>query len=167
MRRAPRTAHLEDVDEVGGELEAGLEHDRLAMVAAEAELLMQLTGEQHQGAQDVHGIARQLTVLGQDQVGIGEIRDEERVVRLDRRAQQQGPRALDAQLDLRQEARSVVEQAVRAQTERAHVAKTIEDGEGVAVLEDARTVGIHGRTGENVELVVYLDDVAHRSTAMG
>ena len=69
-------------------------------------------------------------------VGIGEIDGQQRVVLARIGAEQQRPIAIEVKLQLRQMARVVVVEPVRAAAVSCDIAKMVEDGEGVTVLQD-------------------------------
>jgi hypothetical protein len=65
----------------------------------------------------------------------------------------------------REETGSLVVKALLSQPEGDDVTVTVEDGERLAMLEDSRPV-VRPRRGQDVELVLNLDDVFHGIAAL-
>src|SRR5256885_7391522 len=85
---------------------------------------------------DVDALAMQRAAIQVGHVGIGEIDGQQRVVLARIGAEQQRPVVIEIKLQLRQVARVAVVEPVRAAAVSCDIAKMVEDGEGVTVLQD-------------------------------
>ena len=130
-------ADLEQVGEVGVELEREPQALRALGVARHREELVAARLPQELGARDVEGVLGERELAIDEDVRVGEVDVERHVVGLHRRGQHQRPVALEREAQAREEARVVVEQAGRAVLDLHHVAELVEHGEAVAVLERA------------------------------
>jgi hypothetical protein len=89
------------------------------------------------------------------EVGVGQVEGESRVVAPGRRSQQQRAVSRQAQLQAGQMARAPVIDPLLAQALRTDVAVPIEDGEGLAMLEDL-VVGI-GQLRSSLDVIAGID----------
>ena len=85
----------------------------------------------------INQLALQRAAIDANRIGIGEVDRQQRVVLGLAGAQQQRAIAVEPQLELRQEARVLVIEAVGAARIADHVAKLAQHGKGVAMLQDA------------------------------
>jgi hypothetical protein len=97
-------------------------------------------------------------IAGSD-VRVREVDREQCVVVADRGAQQQRPGVAEAQLEPREKPGPLVINALFPEADGAAVAVAVEDGERLAVLEDAHAVLGGGGGRQNVVLVFDLDNV--------
>ena len=74
------------------------------------------------------------------QVRVGQARDQDGVVALERRAEQHRPRPADARVEAAQVARAAVEDPLLPEPDRLHVAVAVENGKRVAVLQDPSSI---------------------------
>ena len=98
--------------------------------------------------------------LADRDVRIRQVGDEQLVVFLDARAEDERTLAVDAEREAREIPRALVIQPLLACAERADVARVVEQRERVVVFENRRPLGGSRRRRENVELIADLDDVA-------
>ena len=85
-----------------------------------------------------------------DQVGVGQIDREQQVVFLHGRAEEQGPASFQAEQQAGKETSAFMIDAFLTETDGLDVAKMVEDGKGIAVLEDQAFFVRRGRRGEDV-----------------
>jgi hypothetical protein len=149
--RTARAAHLEQVGEVAGVEQIELDAQRPVAEIAHRDALVARGLPEELGAHDVQRVARQVGGGGED-LGVGEIDGEHRIIVLHRGAQQQRPPAVEQQLQARQVARVRVVEAVGAGLAAHDVAVAVEHREGVAVLEHARAALEQRRRGGDGEL---------------
>jgi hypothetical protein len=145
LERRPRFAargtvlasHLEQVREIGCEpIRQAQVLPPVAEVAHQQPLVACPVPDELDAVQmDVLPAQRDLAV--RQQIGIAEIGVEHRVVVLSHRAQQERPRFLEQQLELRQHARVAMVETLRVARLAPDVAAMIDDGERIAVLERA------------------------------
>src|SRR6185437_6811273 len=107
----------------------------------------------------MHAAARYRRLARVRNVGIHQIDGEDGVVLLDRRAQQQRSLSGEAQNELREESRVVMVKPERPAAEFLDVTEAVEDRERIALLQHAGAIVHAARRGQDVELVVDLDDV--------
>jgi len=158
-------AHLEDVREVGLEGQGQDEVDLLQAVVGDPERLVAGPLVQEGGAEDVDQPTRQEAVLANLDVGIGEVHGEEDVVVPDRGAEQKGAHAGQPELQPGEESGPVVVEPLLPQAQGDDVARVVEDGEGVPVLEHSGPL-VRPRGGrQDVVLVLQLDDVFHATAS--
>src|SRR5579864_3029192 len=74
-------------------------------------------------------------------------------------AQQLGDAAIQTQGKSREVSGAAVVETLLADSDPFNVTQAVEDGEGLAVLEHARAIVRQRRCGQDVELILYLDDV--------
>jgi hypothetical protein len=82
---------------------------------------------------EMQGAPRQRLSRGQLQIGVGQIDAQQRVVLVDRGAQQQRSHPPDLKLEPRQVSRVLKEDPLLAEAYRLDVAVAVEDGQGIAV----------------------------------
>ena len=151
--RARLAAHLEQVDEVRGEVHRQPQTLRPVAVVAHHDALVAraLVDELH--AMQVDALAPQRRLAGALEVGIGHLRGEDRVVGPGGRTEQQRAQAVDQQRARREDARVAVIQAFGTAGLAAEVAARVEHGEGVAVLQRGRPALLQRRAGGDVVIV--------------
>ncbi len=160
--RAPMAADLEQIGEVGAEI--NLEDDalRTVSVGAYGQALVAGAVPQELGAVDVDQVLGQDEAVAGVEIGIGHVGAEQHVVVADRRAEQQRPLAVDAHLELRQIAGIAVIESGSQPLDLGNVAVGVEDREGVAVLERARAFLERRARGRDVELIAVVSRPAGR-----
>ena len=127
-----RSLHFEDVGEIR-RVEEQQRHLGVAVAeVGERQLLVPAAAPQQAIALDVDHAFRDRQLAGRGQRPVGEMRGEQRVVAIDRGAEQRGAPARDAELEARQHARVVREQPV---VRCLDVAQRVGEQEGIAVLE--------------------------------
>ena len=131
-----RAAHLEHVGEVSIEANREWDLDAVQPEVGDADPLDAARIPEDARAVNVHLAPRQGDVPVTHDVGVGEIRIEDRIVDADRGAEEQRTVAEQQQLEPRQEPRAVVIHALLARVAGHDVAAVIEDAEAVPVLED-------------------------------
>ena len=151
---APVAAHLEQIGEIG--LEQQGEADRHARACRSC---APRGARRHNACQ--MNLARTMWIVSRgrsqaagriEEVGIGQIDGQQRIVVLDDRAEQQRPAVVDQQLQAGQEARVLVIEPLGAALAGHDVAVVVEHAEGVAVLEGARPPLLQRRGRRDVEL---------------
>jgi hypothetical protein len=131
------SAHLEDIGEIGVELECHRRGHVALAVVGERQTLVQPLLPQEARALDVDdAFGRRRLVTERRQRTIGHVRAKEHVVRADSRAQQRREQAADRQPEEGEDPRVVREQAIGAA---AHVAQHIGHQERVVVLQRKRS----------------------------
>ncbi len=144
-------ADLEDVGEVGGEVDADAEPALGGVVVRECQPLEGAGVPQEAGAADVQQVLQDRAAeFGVGDLGVGQVADQDRVVVADRRAQEHRAVAVDGQIEVRQVAGVAVVDALGAARAGEGVAVVVEDREGVAVLQRARAALLQ-RGGEGNE----------------
>ena len=119
---------------------------------------------QEPGTEQVHDVAREhRALLAEWRIRVREIGAKQLVVVLDPRAQQQRPPIVQPQAESREVPGPFVIQPLLAGAERADVAGQIEEREGVAVLQDRAAIAGARRRGEDVELILNLDQIFHHT----
>jgi hypothetical protein len=130
-------ADLEEIGEVGGEVEREAKARRLRSVARHRKELVAARLPEELGARHVKGILGQAQLAVEEDIGVGEVDVERDVVGLHRRREHQRTAPLEGEVQPRQKTGVVVEQPRRAVLDLENVAELIEHGEAVAVLEGA------------------------------
>ena len=136
-RPALRAAHVENVREVGLEMQEKGELHRLGAVVLDPQPLVADTLPNELRSGQVQRAERQPRPAVAQQVRVGERDDELVVVSRDHRAQEQRPAAVELEQQAGEEARALVIQALLADPAGIDVAVAIEDSERVAVPEHA------------------------------
>jgi hypothetical protein len=134
---APVAAHLEQVGEVGGELQREMHAASLLGVAGHGEKLVAARLPQVLGARHVVGVLGEHQAIALEDVRGGEVDIQGEVVGLHGRRQAQRAVALEREVQARQVARVEVEQSGRAVLGFHHVAELVEHREAVVVLQRA------------------------------
>jgi hypothetical protein len=130
-------ADLEEVGEVRVELERQREPRGSLGIARHRKELVAARLPQELGARDVERVLGEPQLLANEDVRVGEVHVEDDVVGLHGRRQHERLAPLEGEVQARQEARVVVEHALRAVLHLEHVAEFIEHREAVAMLERA------------------------------
>ena len=148
-------AHLEDVGEVGVQVQPQIDLERVAAEARDPQSFVAHPFPEEGAAKDMQLAARQRERAARLlEIGVRQIDREEIVLFLHRRAEQQRATPADPQLQPREEPGVVEVDPLLAEPHRLHVAMAIEHREHPAVLEHARPV-VGARRGRlDVELVV-------------
>src|SRR5689334_237710 len=157
-------ANLEEVGKIVVEQQGDVEAGVPIAVILQADTLVGSTPPQKDRAHDVqHILFQHETTLVVVDVGIAQVDGQRRIVVTQIGAEQQRLNILEHELKLRQITGVGVEQAVRSTRGRTDIAMTIEDDEGVVVLERTPWPGRRPRHGD-VERLVYsqLDDLRAR-----
>jgi len=140
--RAPVAADLEEVGEVGAEVERKAQLAPHVGVARDGEELVAAGLPQELGARDVKRILReQQRALGIEEIRIGEVHVQHHVIRLHGGGEHHRPMAFEGEVQPREETRVVMKEARRRVLELEDVAELVEHGEAVAVLERAPARG--------------------------
>ncbi len=135
--RAPVAPHLEEIGEVGAEVDRATQPRRLIRIAREREDLVAAAVPEELGARHVEGVLRHHQALALEEVRVRQVHVEHHVVGLHRRAQDERPVAFESEVQAGEMARVVVEEPGRVARHLDRVAELVEHGEGVAVLERA------------------------------
>ena len=130
-------AHFEQIGEIIAQRKSQSESDRRLAMVADRDPLVGDAFPEVSGANDMQRIARQYDAPLVENVGIGEIGGQRKIVVSNARAEQQRLHSVDQQFESREIAGVVIEQAVGAAGGRPHIAVAVEDGESIGVLEDA------------------------------
>ena len=149
-------ADLEDVREVGAEIEGERDRDRLRAVIVHDQALVAGGIPQAHAAEDVDGPAVDQAAIRERDVRVREVDGKRRVVVADRGTEQQRAPVGEAQPEARQVAGVAMVDAVDARHARARaldVAEAVEDRERVTVLQHARAVVDARRCREDVVAV--------------
>jgi hypothetical protein len=134
-------AHLEDVGEVGVQVQPQVDFKRLAAEAGDPQALVADPVPEEGAPKDVQLAPGQRERAARLlEVGIRQIDSEEIVFLFDRRAEQQRAASSDPQLQPREEPGVIEVDALLAEAYRLHIAVAIEHREHPAVLEDARAI---------------------------
>ena len=139
-RAAPAAAvaaDLEQVGEIGGELEREAHAPALLGVARHGEQLVAAGLPQELRARHVEGVLRQDQAVAAEDVRAGQVHVQRQVVGLHRGGKAQRAVALQGEVQAREVARVEVEQPRRAVLDLHHVAELVEHGEAVGVLQRA------------------------------
>ena len=151
--RALGAADLEDVGEVGGEVDAQAEAALGDVVVGEREPLEGARVPEEAGAADVQQVLQhRAAALGVGDLGVGQVADQDGVVVADRGAQQRRALAVDGEIKVREVAGVAVVDALGAARAGEGVAVVVEDREGVAVLQRARAALLQRRRERDEEL---------------
>src|SRR5688572_12229909 len=145
---ARESPHLEDVRKVACELELQQQLERIIAVIVDIEALVARSVPEAHRAIDVHGPPRNDRGALARNVRIRQVDGEQGVVVLDHRAEEQRPGSGEPQAKSRQVTRVAVVHAIYtevADTRAFHVAKTVEDRKGIAMLQDSRAIVDAGR----------------------
>src|SRR5450631_190895 len=148
-------AHLEDVGEVGVEVQPQIDVKMVATEARDPQPLVADPVPEKGAAKEVQLAARQPKRAARLlEVGVRQIDSEEIVLLLHGRAEQQRAAPTDPQLQAGEKPGVVEVDALLAEPHRQHVTMAIEDGEHPAMLEHARPVIGSRRRRLDIELVV-------------
>ena len=132
----------------------------VAAVIAEANALVPRPVPEKSRAKHVEEVAREHEVgVPERDVRVRQIGAEQLVVLLDACAQQQRAMAVQPHSKSREVPRVLVIEPLLARPERADVARVVEHGKRVVMLEDRGPLRRLGGGGEDIELVLDLDDV--------
>ena len=115
-----------------------------AVVADRQALMARVFPEELQSL-DMQRFPRRRQLPAGVDIRIGEIGGKEGIVVAHGRAQQQGPLAVHAQLEMGEIARIAMEQAVGRAHEGKDIAVVIEQGEGIALLQRAKSALLQRR----------------------
>ena len=137
-------AHLEQVGEIGGEIDGQPAGPGIDVEIMDGDALVAGALPEEFRPPDMQGFARQHDGAVLVDIGIGEIHGQDDIVVLHRAGQKQRPLAVDQKLDTRQIARVVVKKTARRQAWRHAITQGIEHGEGVTLLEGARPALLNG-----------------------
>ena len=111
--------------------------DRTVAVIAHGQALIRRAAPEKHRAPDMQQVFLQQDAAFREEIGIGEIDRQKRVVVAQIGAEQQQLLAVHAQLEMRQEARILVEQPVGSARRGADIAVAVDDDERIAVLQRA------------------------------
>ena len=155
MRQRPPgvAADLEEIGEVHLEQQGEANVMRARVEIAHREALVGTTRPDELRPDDVDRVLRQIEPAGGiEEVGVGQIGGQERVVVRHDRAEQQRPAVIDQQLHAGEEAHVLVVKALGAAFPGHDVAVMIEQAKRVAVLQGARPALLQRRGRRDVEL---------------
>jgi hypothetical protein len=130
-------ADLEEIGEVGVELERKPQPRGLLGVARHDEELVAARLPKELGARDVERVLGEPQLAVGEDVGVREVDVERDVVGLHGRRKHQRPAPFEHEVQARQEARVVMEHPLGAVLHLEHVAELVKHGEAVAVLKRA------------------------------
>lgn len=159
---APRTAHLEQIGEIG--FEGDLERDMPTafVVVPHDEALEAGRLPEEARATHMNEVVLELEPTVVIEIGIGEIAGQGRIVVPHRRGQQHRAPSFDRQVEMRQVPGIAVEDALRAAGSRECVAVVVEDGEAVAMLQGPRPAFLKRGGGGDEELELMGRFASHR-----
>ena len=147
-------AHLEDVGEVRGQSETQWNYQWLKRVVDDFEFFIAHVLPQEFGAFQVDHVARydDISFFGLH-IHVGKIGGEDKVVRLNRRTEQQWTQVPDGRNQMGQMTRSLEKDALLPPPCRTHITMPIENGKHVAVFQYAGEIVSGGRTRSYVVLL--------------
>ena len=151
--------HLEDVGEIGAEeqLERDLERTEVVVVNPQAVVADSLP--EKAAPEDVNRVARPRDHAVRQVIRIGQIDDQEGVVLLHGRAEQQRAPVVDQQHQVAQEPGPLVVEPFLSP--RQKVSRAVEDGERVGVLQHPDLIKRPGRARQNRKVLFELDTLVH------
>ena len=139
--RAPGTAHLEDVREVGIEVNRNRYLDAVEAIVGDLDALDTARVPEHPRAADVDLAAFNGDDAVTKQIRIGQVGLEERIVGAHRRAQEHRMMPKEHQLEAREKTRAVVVEPFLARLAPGNIAAGTEDRERIAMLQHAERCG--------------------------
>ncbi len=134
----PQAANLEQVGEVAVEQHGQAQIDRMVAMVADRQSLIGRVAPEKDRPHHVQGVLRQHEVIVEIHIRIGQIHGQQRVVVAHVRAQQQGLHPVDEELEMGEETRVAMKQAVGPAGGSADIAVAVEHDEVSSCLSVRR-----------------------------
>jgi hypothetical protein len=155
---APR---LEQVRIIGVHRNSDRERKLRVSIVMNADAFVTCAIPEKSGAAEMQGASRHEVLSIGGKIGVREVDREKRVILLQSGTEQKGSVCSERQLTLGKKTRAFMIEALWTRNDLMDVTVTVEDGERLSVLQHFYAGRGQRRRGEDVELIVPADDLAH------